>query len=55
MNTEKNEDQQLRQQVLVVKVTTEEKKKITEFATQQCVNISALVRKLLFKELEKDA
>lgn len=42
-----------RDNVLVVKVTAEEKKKITEFATKQCINVSALVRKLLFDKLEK--
>ena len=49
----KNKKAQTRDNVLVVKVTAEEKKKITEFATKQCVNVSALVRKLLFDKLQK--
>ena len=40
--------------VLAVKVTAAEKNKITEFAAEQCINVSALVRKLLFDQLKKD-
>ena len=50
-----NMKQILRNKVLVVKVTAKEKKRITEYAKGQCVNVSALVRKLLFERLEKGA
>ena len=46
-----SKDQQSRDQVLAVKVTVDEKKKITEFAAERCVNVSALVRKLLFEQI----
>jgi hypothetical protein len=51
-NTEKK-DRQHRNRVLAIKVTAEEKKKITDYAAQQCVNVSALVRQLLFDRLKK--
>jgi len=40
--------------VLAVKVTAAEKKKITEFAAKHSINVSALIRKLLFEQLEKN-
>lgn len=40
--------------VLVIKVTASEKKKITDFAARHSVNISALIRKLLFDRLENE-
>lgn len=42
-----------RDRVLAVKVTAAEKKKIIEYATEHSVNVSALVRKLLFDQLQK--
>lgn len=50
----KGKNKEFRDQVLVVKVTFEEKKRIAEYAEKQCINVSALVRKLLFERL-KDA
>lgn len=47
------EKAQTRVCLLAVKVTVAEKKKITEYAAKQCVNVSALVRKLLFDKLQK--
>lgn len=41
--------------VLVVKVTATEKEKVTKYAAERSVNVSALVRKLLFQRLEQDA
>ena len=50
--SKKNENEdQLRDCILAVKVTAAEKEKITEYAERQCVNVSALVRKLLFDKL----
>ena len=46
---------QSRDCILAVKVTAAEKKEIAEFAAEQCVNVSALVRKLLFEQLEKES
>lgn len=43
-----------RDQVLVIRITTKEKAKLMKYAKDQCVNLSALVRKLLFKELGMD-
>ena len=47
-------DKKNRDCILAVKVTAEEKKRIVEFAAKRCVNMSALVRKLLFDELDID-
>ena len=47
----KKERKQNRNSVLAVKVTSDEKLRITEYAREQCVNVSALVRKLLFERL----
>ena len=55
MKKDKYEEPQIRDRILAVKVTVDEKKKITEFAERQCVNVSALVRKLLFDKLREDA
>ncbi len=44
-----------RDHVLAVKVTAAEKKKVMEYVKGQCVNMSALVRKLLFDRLKQDA
>lgn len=55
MDKKKDKKPQPRDCVLVVKVTVDEKKEIAEFAARQCVNVSALVRKLLFEKLEKGA
>jgi hypothetical protein len=40
-----------RDNVLAVKMTADEKRRVTEYAKAQCVNMSALVRKLLFDKL----
>lgn len=40
--------------VLAVKVTAEEKKRIMEYTKNLCVNMSALVRMLLFNQMKKD-
>lgn len=49
-----NKKQNPRNCVLAVKVSAAEKKQITEYAAKYSVNVSALVRKLLFEQLEKD-
>lgn len=54
MKTKVTKKESPRIHVLAVKVTAEEKKKIDEFATKECVNISALIRQLLFDRLEKN-
>lgn len=47
-------DRKNRDCILAVKVTTEEKKKIVDFAAEKCINVSALVRKLLFEQLDNN-
>lgn len=44
---------QSRNHLLAVKVTAEEKKKVTKFAAEQSVNVSALVRRLLFDQIQR--
>lgn len=39
--------------VLTVKISAEERTELIRFAEARCVNISALVRKLLFEQLRK--
>ena len=52
-NMEKNsKDQDSRKCVLAVKVTAEEKEKVINFAAERCINVSALIRKLLFDKLD---
>jgi len=41
--------------ILAVKVTAVEKMEITQYAARKCVNVSALVRQLLFERLKLDA
>lgn len=41
-----------RDNVLAVKMTADEKKRVTEYAKVKCINMSALVRKLLFEKLD---
>jgi len=43
-----------RDHVLSIKVTADEKNKITDFASERCINVSALVRKLLFEQMDKN-
>ena len=50
----KKKKQNPRNCVLAIKVTAAEKEKIFEFATKYSINVSALVRKLLSEQLEKD-
>lgn len=38
---------------LVVKLTPDEKKEVLQFADEQCLNLSALVRKLLFEHMSR--
>ncbi len=40
--------------ILAVKVTAEEKGQIVDFAAKRCINVSALVRKLLFEQLDSN-
>ena len=54
MKKDKYKEPQIRDRILAVKVTVDEKKEITKFAEKQCVNVSALVRKLLFNKLKED-
>jgi hypothetical protein len=39
--------------VLTVKITADERAELVLFAGERCVNVSALVRKLLFGQLRK--
>jgi len=52
MEKKKNETRQPRDRVLAIKVTADEKKKLDEYAEKNSVNISAMVRKLLFNQLQ---
>lgn len=47
--------QEPRNRVLAVKVTVTEKKRVMEYVKQKCVNMSALVRMLLFDHMTKNA
>ena len=42
-----------RNRVLAVKVSVEEKKEVMEYVKSKCVNMSALVRKLLVEHMSK--
>ena len=54
MDKKKDKKPQPRDRVLVVKVTEGEKREITEYTKRQCVNVSALVRKLLFEKMRTE-
>jgi len=54
MNKSEDKEPQIRDRILAVKVTAVEKKEITEYAKRQCINISALIRKLLFEKLRTE-
>lgn len=45
----------LRDHVLAVKITADEKRRLTEYAEENSVNVSALVRRLLFNGLLKES
>ena len=49
----KTDKNQRRDAVLAVKVTADEKRRISEYATENSVNVSALVRKLLLDKLDE--
>lgn len=44
-----------RNRVLAVKVTVSEKREVMEYVKSKCVNMSALVRKLLSAHMSKNA
>jgi len=46
-------DGKRRDAILTVKVTAEEKERIMQYANERCVNVSALIRKLLFDKLNE--
>lgn len=51
----KKDEQQPRDRILAVKITAGEQKELADYAEKKSVNMSALVRKLLFDTLRKDA
>lgn len=54
MKEQENENPQPRDRILAVKVTAKEKMKVTQYAARKCVNVSALIRQLLFERLKQD-
>jgi len=54
MKEPKTEQRQMRDCVLAIKVTADERLELARFAADRCINVSALVRKLLFEQLRKE-
>lgn len=54
MTKEQKKDLGTRDHVLTIKITADERRELAQYAADRCVNVSALVRKLLFEQLRKE-
>ncbi len=52
MNKNEKKIKKFRNCTLTIRVTAKEKERIINFAADRCINVSALVRKLLLERLE---